>query len=591
MPSTPSSIIETDVLIAGAGPTGLVLANLLGARGLKVTIVDKRADLIDYPRGVGLDDESYRTIQAMDLLDEVEPYTLPHHVMRIVNGKGEVIMTNDPQGEPFGHPRKYGFLQPLVDRAIFEGLARYPGVQTLFGRELAEITDTGSGVTAVLNHVTGEEGEESTGESSTIHARFLVGCEGGRSFTRKWIGTEFEGVSPSTRWVVVDVRNDPLGFPNVYLGADPARPYVSIGLPHGVRRFEFMLFEDEPNERVEDNAFVTGLLHEHLPEGIELDIIRRRVFTHHGRVAAEFRKGNVLIAGDAAHLMPVWMGQGFNSGVRDATNLAWKLDAVLKGQAGDELLDTYSQERRDHAKAMVDLSLAMGNIIKPTDRRIASVRDTIARAMNISPQIKNYFSDMRFKPMPRYGRGVVVDQETLAAGTAKRKICTDRVPKLIPLRNALRKDSPVGSQFIQPWVGFAGDEVRLDDALGTGFALLSWGLDPARLLDAATLAGLETLGVQLLCAVSPNQVDWANEECAATGTRVVSDLHGDLKKWFDAASVGTVYIRPDRFVAAACLNGDLPRAVQAVGKAAHLRPRPAQDRPAESEQPLTTAQR
>lgn len=565
-----SLTIDTDVLIAGAGPTGLVLANLLGARGIRVTIVEKRADLIDYPRGVGLDDESYRTLQTMDLLKEVEPYTLPHHIMRIVNGRGEVILTNNPQGEPFGHPRKYGFLQPLVDRVMYEGLARYPNVEVAFGRELVELKESSEGIEAVLNHVTGEEGEQPTGESTKVTARFLVGCEGGRSFTRKYMGVDFEGVSPSTRWVVVDVRNDPLGFPSVYLGADPARPYVSIGLPHGVRRFEFMLFDDEPNEKVEDNAFVSSLLHEHLPENTELDIIRRRVFTHHGRVASSFRKGNVMIAGDAAHLMPVWMGQGFNSGVRDATNLAWKLNAVLKGLADDELLDTYTVERRDHAKAMVDLSLTMGNIIKPTDRRIAFGRDTIARAMNLSPQIKDYFADMRFKPMPRYGRGVVVDQEKLTPGTANRKISGDRIPKLIPLRNALRKNSPVGSQYIQPWVDFNGEHVRLDDALGTGFAILSWGIDPARLIDEETRRTLEATNTVLVCAVSPNQLAWAEEECAATGTRVVSDTTGDLKKWFDQASVGSVHIRPDRFVAAACLNGDLPRAVAAVHSAASM---------------------
>lgn len=566
-----SAVIETDVLIAGTGPTGLVLANLLGARGVNVTLVDKRAELIDYPRGVGLDDESYRTIQAMDLIEEVSPYTLPHHVMRVVNGKGEVIMTNDPQGEPFGFPRKFGFLQPLVDKTMYEGLARYPNVRTIFGAELTGLEDHGDGVSARISHCAGEEGETPTGETTTVNASFHVGCEGGRSFTRKWMGVDFEGVSPSTRWVVIDVRNDPLGMPNVYLGADPNRPYVSIGLPHGVRRFEFLLFDDEPNERVEDNAFVTSLLHEHLPEGIELDIIRRRVFTHHGRVASDFRKGNVLIAGDAAHLMPVWMGQGFNSGVRDATNLAWKLDAVIKGLADDTLLDTYSQERLDHAKAMVDLSLTLGNLIKPTDKKIAFGRDVLARTANLSPQVKNYFSDMKFKPMPRYGRGVVIDQETLAAGTAERKISRDRTPKLIPLRNALRKESAVGTQFIQPRVTFQGQEILLDDALGTSFAILSWGMDPANLIDEPTLQNLQAKGVQLICAVSPNQVAWAEEQCAATGTQVILDDSGDLKKWFDKASVGTVIIRPDRFIAAACLNGDLPRAVKALNKAASLR--------------------
>lgn len=560
--------ISTDVVIVGAGPTGLTLANLLGARGVDVTVIDKRDRLIDYPRGVGLDDESFRTIQAMGLVEEVAPFTVPHHIMRMVNGSGEVIMTNDPQGRPFGHARKHGFLQPLVDNAFYEGLSRFPNVKVIFSRDLVGIEQNGDRVTATINHVTGEEGEETTGETTIIDARYLVGCEGGRSFARKWIGAEFIGVSPSTRWVVVDVNNDPLGHPNVYLGADPARPYVSIGLPRGVRRFEFMLFEDEPNEKVEDDVFVTELLHEHLPEGVELDIIRRRVFTHHGRVASKFRKDNVLIAGDAAHLMPVWMGQGFNSGVRDATNLAWKLAMVLDGTCGDELLDTYDHERRDHAKAMVELSLTMGNIIKPTDRRVAFARDVAARAMNISPQVKSYFSDMKFKPMPRYSRGVLVDQETLQSGTASRRISSSRLPKLIPVRNALNKNSPVGSQFIQPTVWHDGQEKLLDDALGHGFTVLTWGIDPVQLFNDDERAQLEHNGISLVWAVSPTQIKWATEISARTGSTVVSDTAGALKSWFDVHSVGTVVIRPDKFVAAVCLNGSAGTALRAVRTAA-----------------------
>lgn len=566
-----SNFLTTEVLIVGTGPTGLALANLLGSRGVDVTVIDKRDRLIDYPRGVGLDDESFRTIQAMGLVDEVTPFTVPHHIMRMVNGKGEVIMTNDPQGQPFGHARKHGFLQPLVDNAFYEGLSRFPNVRVVFSRELVGIEQEDGTVTATFNHVTGEEGEQTTGETTVINARYLVGCEGGRSFTRKWIGADFIGESPSTRWVVVDVRNDPLGHPNVYLGADPARPYVSIGLPRGVRRFEFMLFDDEPNEKVEDNAFVAELLHEHLPEGVELDIIRRRVFTHHGRVASQFRKGHVLIAGDAAHLMPVWMGQGFNSGVRDATNLAWKLALVLNGSCGDELLDTYDLERRDHAKAMVDLSLTMGKVIKPTDRRVAFARDIAANAMNISPQVKNYFADMKFKPMPRYGRGVVIDQETLQPGTANRKISSSRVAKLIPVRSALIKNSPVGAQFIQPKVWHDDAEKLLDDALGYSFTVLSWGIDPAQLFTAEERVRLERDGIRLAWAVSPTQIEWATEVSARTGSTVVADTGGELKSWFDVHSVGTVILRPDQFVAAACLNGNTVEAVRALRIAAGIR--------------------
>lgn len=564
------TVVETDVLVVGMGPTGLVMANLLGKAGVRVEIVDKRDRLIDYPRGVGMDDESYRTVQAMGLLDEFEPFTIPHHVMRIVNGHGEVIMTNDPQGQPFGHARKFGFIQPLVDKAMYEGLERYDNVTATFGREIVSLTDTGDGVVAELAHVTGEEGEQSTGESTTVKARFLVGCEGGRSFTRKWMGVEFEGVSPSTRWVVVDVNNDPLGIPNVYLGADPKRPYVSIGLPHGIRRFEFMLFDDEPNERVEDNAFVAELLHEHLPEGTELDIIRRRVFTHHGRVATDFRKGNVMVAGDAAHLMPVWMGQGFNSGFRDATNLAWKLAGIIQGRFGTGILETYTHERRAHAKAMVDLSLTMGNVIKPTDKRVAFGRDVLSRAMNLSPSVKSYFSDMRFKPMPRYGDGVVVDQATLEAGHAEPKVrvARGRTRGTIPFRNMLNKQSVVGVQFIQPRVTADEANVLLDDALGQGFAVISWGLDPQRLVDDGRRAALEKLGTTFVCVVSPTQRAWG-EQHAVGNTVVVSDDSGALKTWFDEHAVGSVIVRPDRFVAAACLNAALPKAVDALVEAAY----------------------
>ena len=367
------------------------------------------------------------------------------------------------------------------------------------------------------------------------------------------------------------MNNDPLGIPNVYLGADPARQYVSIGLPHGIRRFEFMLFDDEPNERVEDNEFVAQLLREHLPEGVELDIIRRRVFTHHGRVASSFRKGNVMIAGDAAHLMPVWMGQGFNSGFRDATNLAWKIAGCVKGRYDDAILDTYSQERHDHAKAMVDLSLTLGNVIKPTDKKVAFGRDTLSRVMNLSPQVKSYFADMRFKPMPRYATGVVVDQATLMPGHNAAKV---KAPKtgagIISFRNMLRKDTVVGVQFIQPQVGIDGQVRLMDDAYGDGWAVVSWGLDPQLLLDDAHRGLLAAAGTAFVCVVSPTQREWA-EGYVSPGTVVVTDETNALKTWFDEHACGTVIIRPDRFVAAACLNGSLGKAVDAVLSAAYMR--------------------
>lgn len=547
--------LTTEVLIAGAGPVGLALANLLGQYGRQVVLIESRSELIDYPRGVGMDDESFRSIQTMGLVEEVTPFTVPHHIMRLVNGHGEVILTNDPKGEPFGWPRKHGFIQPAVDKVLHDGLARYDNVTVLFDHELAGLDDRGDKVIAQVK--TGDDTIE-------IEAAYAVGCEGGRSFTREWMGVDFEGKSPSTRWVVIDVRNDPLGVPNVYLGADPARPYVSIGLPHGIRRWEFMLFDNEPSEKVEDDGFVAELLRDHVPDSSKLDVIRRRVFTHHGRIASGFRKGRVLIAGDAAHLMPVWMGQGWNSGMRDATNLAWKLASVLAGKTSDHLLDTYDVERRDHAKAMIDLSMTFGTIIKPTDKTVAFLRDSASRLLNLSPQVKEYFTDMRFKPMPRYGRGVVVEPETLKPGESAPK----RTSRFITVKNAVDKRSPVGLQFIQPKVATGeGAGILLDDAIGAWWTVAAWGNDPARLFSEADLRRLDALGARRVAFMSETQRAWAEKEYAGSGSQVIGDLDGSLKSWFDTRAMGVVFLRPDRFVAAACLAQDASRAFDSLLRA------------------------
>lgn len=550
----------SEVLIVGAGPVGLMLANILGGYGRTVTVLEALDDLIDYPRGVGLDDESFRTIQSVGLVDTVEPHTNPHHIMRLVNGAGKVILVNDPQTTEFGWGRKHGFIQPAVDRALYEGLDRFDGVRVHFGHRVETVLEGEDSVTAVAVVDTPDGPQE-----RLFRAQYLVGCEGGKSPTRKRMGVEFEGDSPSTRWLVVDVANDPLGTPNVFLGADPKRPYVSIGLPHAVRRFEFMLHDDESEDDVTDPAFVNELLADHVPDPSAVTFIRRRVFTHHGRVAGNFRKGRQLIAGDAAHLMPVWMGQGWNSGMRDATNLGWKLATVLAGDADDTLLDTYTAERKEHATAMVDLSMTFGKFIKVTNPLLARARDAAASVLNLFPSVKDYFADMRFKPMPRYTRGVLADPSTRRSGTAAAKI----TGRLIPVRTADVTVSPVGVQFPQPRVTTANAaDVLLDDAVGNWWSVLAWGNNPHDLLPERSLADLERLGARLVAVVPENQRAWLQQHWAHkypdARVLVVGDHTGALKRWFDARPTPLVFLRPDRFVAGACLAQDAPETLDAI---------------------------
>jgi 3-(3-hydroxy-phenyl)propionate hydroxylase len=346
------------------------------------------------------------------------------------------------------------------------------------------------------------------------------------------MGVSFEGTTSPTRWLVIDLATDPLGHPNSEVGADPSRPYASISIAHGIRRFEFMIHANETDEQVEEPEFIARMLAPFVPHPDRVDVIRHRVYTHHSRIAGSFRKGRVFLAGDAAHLMPVWQGQGYNSGIRDATNLGWKLAAVVTGQADDALLDTYDAERRKHARAMIDLSTMVGRVISPTNRRVATLRDTVIRAASVVPTLKRYILEMRFKPMPRYEQGAIARLER------------DGQPR--------SATSPTGTLFIQPRVDTRdAQNLLLDDVIGSGFAVLSWNNNPRRLLGDVAFARWKALGARFVAVRPITQLHWTGHD--DPDVVVVGDRTGALKSWFDGHAESVLFLRPDRCIAGACI--------------------------------------
>ena len=508
-----------DVLVVGAGPVGLTLANILGQQGVRTLVVEERSNLIDYPRGVGLDDESLRTFQSIGLVDRVLPHTVPNQILRFVDAKRRVLAEMAPPDARFGWPKRNGFVQPLVDAELLVGLDRFEHVEVWWDRPMTACEEGADNVAVTLG---------GDGEATSVRARYVVGCDGGRSMTRRAMGVSFDGTTSSTRWLVVDIANDPLGHPNSEVGADPERPYASISIAHGIRRFEFMIHADESDEQAEDPAFLTQMLARMVPHPDRVDVIRRRVYTHHSRIAGAFRRGRLLLAGDAAHLMPVWQGQGYNSGIRDAANLGWKLAAVVRGRAGDRLLDSYDVERRKHARAMIDLSTMVGRVISPTNRRVASARDLLVRSASIVPSLKRYVLEMRFKPMPRYEQGAVVHSEP---------------------RNP---ESPVGTLFIQPKVDTrTQQDVLLDDVLGPWFAVLCWNNNPRKILGDEAFEGWKALGARFFALRPSTQLHWAADD--DPDVVIVGDRFGGLKSWFDARRESVVFLRPDRCIAGTCI--------------------------------------
>lgn len=554
-----STEMSAQVVVLGAGPVGLATANFLGQAGIQVLVIEKLGKLIDYPRAIGIDDESLRTIQALNLVDAVLPHTTPWHAMRFLTPSGRCFADIQPMTDEFGWSRRNAFIQPQVDAVLFEGLKRFENVTVMFDRNLVDFTQDADGVTLQL--------ESPAGQRETVRGDYLVACDGGNSQVRKTLGIAFEGKTAPNQWIVVDIANDPLSTPNVYLCCDPVRPYVSAALPHGVRRFEFMVMPGETEEELSRPESMRKLLAKVLPDPDRVDLIRCRVYTHNARLADKFRVNRVLLAGDAAHIMPVWQGQGYNSGMRDASNLAWKLALVVKGLAGARLLDTYELERRDHARAMINLSVLAGHVLAPPKRWQGTLRDGVSWLLNYIPPVKRYFVEMRFKPMPRYESGALV-------------------PAAAKLKN-----SPVGRMFIQPKVvSDAGQEMLLDDVIGSNFAIIAWGCDPTWGLTAGQVDFWQNMGTRFIQVLPDVQLKAAPD--IAPGVVRVGDSTGRLKEWFGLYPASIALVRPDRFLAGLAIPQTLGAVSDAliVALSAQAAPvKPASIKPAQMDAAASSA--
>ena len=532
---------NADVLIIGAGPVGLMLANLLGQQGVKVLVVEKNETLIDYPRAVGIDDEALRAMQTVGLVEDVLPHTIPDQKIYMVNGDRQILSEVNPTTREFGWPRRNGFVQPLVDKVLLDGLKRFPCTSVRFCTEVVDLHEDDAGVVAT------------TASGEKLRTTYVISAEGGSSATRMRMNISFEGETRPTCGIVIDVANDPIGTPHAVFGGDPKRSYASIALPHGIRRWEFTLFESEDPALVDNDEYIFELLAPHVPEPRKLDIIRRRVYRHHARVAGKFKIGKILLAGDSAHVMPVVGGQGWNSGIRDAFNLGWKLAAVINGACGDSLLDTYEMERMGHVKQMVAVSLGMAKEMTDHDPVKAAERDRIAASR--TPEEREAMRRQAFKPQPKFETGVVVQTQLPSF-------------KTLPERDVPRM---AGAIFPQPRATNAeGVEMLLDDATGQGWRVLMWNNNPMAFISAKHRTALEQLHARIVQVVPKVQLPWVRRH-APEGVTVVGDLGGEgsLQAWFDARPVGAVVIRPDHVVAAECLAQELDDMLARILEVAH----------------------
>lgn len=528
--------VDTDVLIVGAGPTGLTLANLLGGFGVKCVLVERNASTVDEPRAVSIDDESMRTMQAIGLDQAVLGIVTRAYGSRYMSPAGKVFASVDPLSQEYGFDKRNAFEQPALERILREGLDRYRQVVQMFGEEWVSFDQDGAGVTARL----------ASGRS--IAAKFLIGCDGGRSALRKSLGIDMVGSTFAERWLIVDLIRTENRFRHTEVFCNPSRPCISLPGPRGIRRYEFMLHPDETEEDAIAEDFVRHLLDEVGPDA-EARFRRVRVYTFHARMAEKWREGHVLLAGDAAHLSPPFAGQGMNSGLRDAHNLGWKLAAALHSPSErDDLLDSYELERKPHAWQMIGLALRMGKVMMPPSRAKALLTRIGFRLLGIYPPARDYVAQMRYKPKPRFARGMLWQEE------------------------ARKGVSLVGGLFPQPIVETQTHQRhRLDDVLGSGPAVIIFSERPEAAVSADTARAFEQLGIGLV-GLTPEYMNPVAESFFVF--RDVS--RATSAKAFRDYKNHAFLLRPDRYVAAVVPLSELasllrPAAALSLGEPVQLK--------------------
>jgi 2-polyprenyl-6-methoxyphenol hydroxylase-like FAD-dependent oxidoreductase len=488
----------------------MMLASLLGRQGHRVIVFDKHRGLYNLPRAACFDDEIMRTFQKLDLVEAVMPGVVVQIDYEWVNSAGETLleMTYDNPARG-GWAALYMMYQPHIETVLDRQCKSLPTVQIRQGLVVdgLQITDGELTVTA----------RDRDGVRHDVRARYLVGADGGASFVRPAVGIGFSDYRFQENWLVCDFRKrrELPSVPTFRQVCDPAQPVAIVRIGPEHHRFSFMLEPGETGPRATDKERVWQRVARYLtPDDAELVRVANYVFR--SRIADRWRDGPVMLAGDAAHEMPPFLGQGMCSGMRDGHNLAWKLHLVLTGQAESSVLDTYQAEREPHVRFITEKAIELGRVQTLRDPEVARARDKRLLAQRHARQAPDKIL------LPGLTAGLVATTTPNA-----------------------------GAVFPQGRVRQAGeDAVLFDDAMGAGPTILSRSAEVLAALGAGQLERWAELGGGVaLILPSDDGSD------SSPGPIQIGDIDGVYDAWFDAHGCEAVIVRPDWYLYGSATNG------------------------------------
>ena len=508
-----------DVIQIGYGPVSEILALALARQGRSIAIFERWKERYPLPRAVCIDHEVYRLLAALGLRDELPTVSHDGPWYRWFNADWKELLAIDWSAESISGGPEVNFVhQPTLEEMFANAVERCPGVNLNLGWEAMEVKQNADYAELLVRNM-------DSGEQRTFKARYIVGADGANSLVRAAIGSDREDLGFEADWLVIDVLPHVgvvLDIPPAAQYCNPARPTTIVpgGIKDGryFRRWEFMRLPNETIAELELEDVAWKLLENWVTRDQAI-IVRHKVYTFRSLLADTWRKDRLLIAGDAAHVMPPFMGQGMCAGLRDDWNLAWKLGMVLDGKASDTLLNTYQPERRPHVRDVIELSMFLGKIICIPDPVKAAQRDDDFFSGRVPPPA----------PFPCLTDGIL------------RRDATGAVQSLAGLL------SPHGRVRSQ------GVEGRYDDVVGLGFVLVA--------RSAQTLSSLSEDQEHQLREWNVKKV-----HIVVKGSTVESgtqDLENKFIPFMASRLIEAMLVRPDYYLYGAVTDaGDVPDLIQ-----------------------------
>ena len=498
--------VECDVTVVGLGPSGMMAVAFLLQRGWRVAAIERHAGLYGLPRAGHVDHEIVRFLQELKEVDAFLEDAYPVSSYRWFNGKGQTLLEMNWGGQSVsGFNSDYMMYQPVLEDCLQAAIDRHGDrLSLLRGHEVSSVEQHDDGVSCRANpsHV-GNTHAPPDSEGTLVKSAYFLAGDGARSTIRQQLGIGRADLGFNEVWLDVDVRVlRPLPAMDPHQVCDPRRPIFISPLGKRHHRFEWAILPGEAPADFAKPETAWSLL---ALQGVgpdDVEIVRQQVYTFEARVAERWQQGRVFLIGDAAHTMPPFMGQGACSGMRDAVNLAWKLDLVLSGAASPAVLGSYQVEREPHTRTWIDLSIRTGEVSCTLDQEQADARDRM-------------LLNGELPPMPPF---------------------PDLTSGLLDLRGTGRGQELVGTFFPQREVSWNGESGWIDDVVGTGFRVVTWNVEPSGMLDAAQIEFLSSIGARnvVLCST-------------AMGERVV-DTSGYYERWFAEGGFDVLIVRPDHYI-------------------------------------------